>query len=43
MWRRNEEGDCRRGMADEAVPLCGLKGRDGVGAYRRSNIKRMKI
>jgi hypothetical protein len=25
MWRRNEEGDCRRGMADEAMPLLWFK------------------
>ncbi len=24
MWRRKGEGDWKRGMADEAVPLCGL-------------------
>lgn len=23
MWRRKGEGDCKRGMADEAVPFYG--------------------
>ncbi len=24
MWRRNDLGDCKRGMADEAMPLYGF-------------------
>ena len=39
MWRRNEEGDCRRGMADEAMPFYGLNGRDNISTYGTRDIE----